>query len=149
MEQFCAKQASASWATFLGERTFFCFMKRKKISWDAVVPYLKAGLESRELCMWVIAEPVTEHDARGTLRQAVPDLESHLQDNSMQVLQGREWYLRGDDLDLEKVTRGWRDKMETALTRGYSGLRLSADTAWLEKRQWREFNEYEKRSTIH
>jgi C4-dicarboxylate-specific signal transduction histidine kinase len=123
---------------------FFLFHETKEDLMDAVVPYLKAGLEGRELCMWVIAEPLTEHDARGALGQAVPDLESHLRDDSMQILQGREWYLTGDDLDLKKVTRGWNDKMETALARGYSGLRLSADTAWLEKRHWKEFNEYEE-----
>jgi signal transduction histidine kinase len=123
---------------------FFLFHETKEDLLDTVVPYFKAGLESRELCIWVISEPLTEHDVRGALGQVVPDLEKHLRDESMQILQGREWYLTGDELDLERVTRGWNQKMETALARGYSGLRLSADTAWLEKRHWKEFSEYEE-----
>jgi C4-dicarboxylate-specific signal transduction histidine kinase len=123
---------------------FFLFHETKDDLLDTVVPYFKAGLDSRELCIWVISDPLTEQDVRGALSQAVPDLENHLREGSMQILQGREWYLTGEDLDLEKVTRGWNDKMETALARGYSGLRLSADTAWLEKRHWKEFSEYEE-----
>jgi C4-dicarboxylate-specific signal transduction histidine kinase len=61
----------------------------------------------------------------------------------MQIVQGREWYMTGEDLDLAKVTTGWNQKLELALTRGYAGLRLSADTAWLEKRDWKEFCDYE------
>src|ERR1700681_3822768 len=48
------------------------------------------------------------------------------------------------ELDLKRVTRGWKQKMERALNGGYAGLRLSADTAWLEKRDWKEFCDYEK-----
>jgi C4-dicarboxylate-specific signal transduction histidine kinase len=123
---------------------FFLFHETQEDLLDTVVPYFKAGLESRELCIWVISEPLTEQVVRSALRLAIPDLERHVREDSMQILQGREWYLTGDDLDLEKVTRGWIDKMESALARGYSGLRLSADTAWLEKRHWKEFSEYEE-----
>jgi signal transduction histidine kinase len=123
---------------------FFLFHETKEDLLDTLVPYFKAGLESRELCIWVISEPLTEQDVRTALRQAVPDIERHIREDSMQILQGREWYLTGDDLDLEKVTRGWKDKMEMALARGFSGLRLSADTAWLEKRHWKKFSEYEE-----
>src|SRR5579862_3484922 len=52
--------------------------------------------------------------------------------------------MSGNDLDLEKVTRGWKQKIERALNGGHAGFRLSADTAWLDKRDWKEFCEYEK-----
>ncbi len=123
---------------------FFLFHETADDLLDTVVPYFKAGLEGGEFCMWVISEPLTEQDVRDALSQAVPDLEKHFREESIQILQGREWYMTGEDLDLERVTRGWHDKMEGALARGYSGLRLSADTAWLEKRHWKEFSEYEE-----
>ncbi len=123
---------------------FFLFHETKEDLLDTVVPYFKAGLENREFCMWVISEPLTEEDVLGALDRGVPDIERHIREDSMQILQGREWYLTGDDLDLEKVTRGWSNKLEAALARGYAGLRLSADTAWLERRHWKEFSEYEE-----
>jgi C4-dicarboxylate-specific signal transduction histidine kinase len=122
---------------------FFLFHETKDDLLDTLVPYFKAGLEAKELCIWVISEPLTEKDVRHALGKNIPDLDAYLEDQSMQILQGREWYMSGEDLDLEKVTRGWNQKLEFALTRGYAGLRLSAGTAWLEKRHWKEFLDYE------
>jgi hypothetical protein len=45
--------------------------------------------------------------------------------------------MTGEDLDLEKVTKGWKERMHCALNNGYARLRLSADTAWPEKRYWK------------
>jgi signal transduction histidine kinase len=122
---------------------FFLFYETKKDLLDALVPYFKAGLENRELCIWVISEPLTEEAVRHALLKAVPDADRYLRDESIEILKGPEWYLSGDDIDLEKVIRGWNDKLGVALARGYSGLRFSADTAWLEKKDWKEFIEYE------
>jgi hypothetical protein len=44
---------------------------------------------------------------------------------------------------VERVVRRWEDKLEYALTNGYSGLRLSSNTAWLKKKDWSAFTEYE------
>jgi hypothetical protein len=41
------------------------------------------------------------------------------------------------------VLQGWVSKLEQALARGYSGLRLTGNTFWLERNHWRAFTEYE------
>ncbi len=122
---------------------FFLFHETKEDLFDTLVPYFKAGLEEKELCVWVISEPLTENEVRHALRKDVPDLDAYLEDQSIQILQGREWYMTGEDLDLERVSKGWNEKINFALTRGYAGLRLSAGTAWLEKRHWKTFSDYE------
>jgi signal transduction histidine kinase len=122
---------------------FFLFQETKEDLLDALVPYFKAGLENREFCIWVIADPLTEEEAWNALRQRIPDIEKYVQDESMQIVKGREWYMSGGDLDLGKVARVWNDKLEGALARGYCGLRLSGDTAWLDSKHWKKFAEYE------
>ena len=122
---------------------FFLFYETKEDLLDTLVPYFKAGLEGGEFCVWVISDPLTEGDVKSALRRSVPDFDGHLRRGSIEILQGREWYMTGQDLDLERVARGWNDKVEGALSRGYAGLRLSAGTAWLEKKDWKEFCEYE------
>jgi signal transduction histidine kinase len=122
---------------------FFLFQETKEDLLDALVPYFKVGLENRELCIWVISDPLTEEEVRHALRQSIPDVEKYVQDESMQIVKGREWYMSGDDLDLGKVARVWNDKLEGGLARGYCGLRLSGDTAWLESKHWKKFCEYE------
>src|ERR1700682_6386366 len=122
---------------------FFLFQETKEDLLDALVPYFKVGLENRELCIWVISDPLTKEEARDALRQSIPDIEKYVQDESMQIVKGREWYMSGGDLDLGKVARVWNDKLEGALARGYCGLRLSGDTAWLDSKHWKKFAEYE------
>jgi signal transduction histidine kinase len=123
---------------------FFLFHETKEDLIDACIPYFRAGLETQELCMWAIADPLTEEEVRYCLKHAIPGFEDHFEKRNIEIVRGREWYMTGDDLDLEKVTRGWKQKIEGALNGGYAGLRLSADTAWLDKREWKEFCEYEK-----
>ena len=123
---------------------FFLFHETKEDLIDACVPYFHAGLENRELCMWVIADPLTEEEVRYCLKHAIPGFVDYFESRSFEIVRGREWYMNGDDLDLGKVTRGWKQKRDCAINGGYAGFRLSADTAWLDKRDWKEFCEYEK-----
>jgi signal transduction histidine kinase len=123
---------------------FFLFHETKQDLIDACIPYFQAGLETQEFCMWVIADPLTEEEVRYCLKHAIPRFEDHFEKRNIEIVRGREWYMTGDDLDLEKVTRGWKQKIDCALNGGYAGLRLSADTAWLDKREWKAFCAYEK-----
>jgi hypothetical protein len=123
---------------------FFLFHETEEDLVEACVPYLRAGLENQELCMWVIADPLTEEEVRYCLKHTIPGFDDYFERRSIEIVRGREWYMTGDDLDLERVTQGWKRKMDRALNGGYAGFRLSADTAWLERRDWKEFCEYEK-----
>jgi signal transduction histidine kinase len=123
---------------------FFLFHETKQDLIDACIPYFQAGLESRELCMWGIADPLTEEEVRYCLKHAIPGFEDYFESGNIEIVYGGEWYMTGDDLDLGKVTKGWKQKVERALNGGYAGLRLSSDTAWLDKRDWKDFCEYEK-----
>jgi hypothetical protein len=41
------------------------------------------------------------------------------------------------------VIGGWNQKLARASARGYAGVRVTRDTAWLEKKDWKDFCEYE------
>jgi signal transduction histidine kinase len=111
---------------------------------DIVVPFLKTGLDGNELCLWVVSKPLTEHAARSALRRAIPDFERHDAERHIEIHPHTHWYLNGTALDLERTTRRWHRKLEEALARGHSGLRVSGCTAWLSNKDHREFYEYER-----
>jgi C4-dicarboxylate-specific signal transduction histidine kinase len=123
---------------------FFLFHETAEDLLDACIPYFQAGLESGELCIWAIGDPLTEDEVRYCLKDAIPHFDDYFDRGSIEIVRGREWYMTGNELDLKRVTSGWKQKMERALNGGHTGLRLSADTAWLDKRDWKEFCEYEK-----
>jgi PAS domain S-box-containing protein len=127
--------------------THFChFYETKQDLLDTLVPYFKAGLESKEFCLWVVSnsELITVEEARAALEQAVPDFDRHLSEGNIEILDGHDWYFEKNVLNLERVTSAWDAKVKRALARGYDGLRASADTFWLAKQDWKDFIAYEK-----
>jgi signal transduction histidine kinase len=124
--------------------THIClFYETKADLLDTLVSYCKAGLESQEFCLWVVAEPVSEADASNALRDAVPDIDRYVTDGALEIVPAREWYLKDGAFDLNRVIGAWNDKLVRASAHGYAGVRVTGDTAWLEKKDWRDFCEYE------
>jgi PAS domain S-box-containing protein len=126
--------------------THFCFFfETKKDLLETLLPYFRTGLEENELCVWVVADHLTAEEAGRALEGEVPDLGRYLADRRIEIHPHDQWYLKGDALDLGGVARAWDAKLEEALARGFSGLRVSGSTAWLAKDQWCTFSEYEER----
>src|SRR5580700_6441937 len=125
--------------------THFClFYETRADLLETLVSYCKAGLESQEFCLWVVAEPLTGEDARLALKRVVPDLDQYLADHSIEIVAARDWYLQDGTFDLKRVISGWNEKLTSASARGYAGVRVTGDTAWLEKKDWKDFCEYEE-----
>jgi len=125
--------------------THFClFYETKEDLLDTLISYCKSGLESEEFCLWVVAEPLTIEEAIDALKDAVPDLDRYLADPSIEIVSARDWYLQGGTFDLKRVTGRWHEKLAHASARGYAGVRVTGDTAWLEKKDWKDFCEYEE-----
>ena len=125
--------------------THFClFYETRADLLETLVSYCKAGLESQEFCLWVVAEPLTGEDAIHALERAVPDLDRYLADQSIEIVAARDWYLQDGAFDLNRVISGWNEKLARASARGYAGVRVTGDTAWLEKKDWKDFCEYEE-----
>ena len=125
--------------------THFClFYETRMDLLETTVSYCKAGLENQEFCLWVVAEPLTVADATGALSRTVPDFDRYLADRSIEVVTARDWYLHDGTFDLNRVIAGWSEKLAHASERGYAGVRVTGDTAWLESKDWRSFCEYEE-----
>ena len=125
--------------------THFClFYETRADLLETLVCYCKAGLESQEFCLWVVAEPLTGAEARDALQRALPDLDRYLADHSIEIVTARDWYLQDGKFDLTRVISGWNEKLASASARGYAGVRVTGDTAWLEKKDWKDFCEYEE-----
>jgi MEDS: MEthanogen/methylotroph, DcmR Sensory domain len=124
--------------------THFChFYETPDDLLETLIPFLKAGLESKEFCAWVVSEPLTEDGAWQALDRAVPDLKRYVSDHSIEVLNARDVYLAGGEIDRCRIMDNWNDKLNAALSKGYQGIRASGDMAWLGDQQWADFMEYE------
>jgi signal transduction histidine kinase len=108
-----------------------------------LVPYFKAGLEDDEFCLWALAPPLTEDAALRALRHAVPDLDRFLDRRSIELVPHDAWYLAGGNFDPRRVAAAWQHALDQASARGYAGIRVTGSSAWLYRRDWRDFREYE------
>lgn len=129
----------APWGTHLCQ-----FYQTKKDLIDILVPYFKAGLENNEFCMWITSEPLKVEDAKAALKKVVKNLDHFIKKGQIEILDDSEWYTKSGKFDANNVLQGWVEKENQALKRGYDGLRLSGNTFWLAKRDWRNVTDDEE-----
>ena len=125
--------------------THFChFYETKEDLLDILIPYFKAGLENNEFCMWVVFDPLDAEEARKVLRRAVPGTDRHLAAGDIEIMPYSQWYLHDGAFDLKRVINGWKQKLAQALAKGYDGMRVNGNEAWLTEKDWQDFLTYEK-----
>lgn len=120
------------------------FYETKADILDTAVAYFAAGLGRNEFCIWAVSDPIDEADAKTALRAAVPAFDRQLEAGAIEIIRGTDWYLRGDEFDLQRITGGWSAKLEGALARGYDGMRVSGNAFWIGTSHWKAFCEYEE-----
>ena len=124
--------------------THFCqFYEGPRDLIEILVPYFKAGLENNEFCMWITSEPLGVDEARAALAREVAGLDEYFRRGQIEILDYSQWYTIGGRFDSARVLDGWIARLESARRRGLDGLRLTGNTFWLEKADWRDFTEYE------
>lgn len=126
------------WGTHLCQ-----FYQTKQDLIDILVPYFKQGLENNEFCMWVTAEPLNVKDAKAALKEKVKNLDDYIKKGQIEIMVYSQRYTKNGKFDADQVLAGWAEKEEDAAKRGFDGLRLTGNTFWLDKKDWRSFTDYE------
>ena len=106
---------------------------------DTLVPYFRVGLASGEQCLWVTGPPLGVRDAVALLRAAVPDLDGHLREGRIDVLDCGTWYTQ---CPLDQLVHAWLARGARALDRGFAGLRVAGDPR-IKRKGWERFAHYE------
>ena len=110
---------------------------------EILIPYFSEGLRNNEFCMWITSPPLDADKAREELSKAVPELGEYFRKGQIEIISYENWYLKENRFDSNRVLEAWIDKEESAISRGFDGLRLSGNTFWVEKSLWKDFTEYE------
>src|SRR5688572_16500267 len=88
--------------------THFChFFETPGELCDVVVPFIVAGIEEGELCLWLTSEPVTESDASEALRRMRRDADQLLATGAVVLKPARDSYLRDGKLDTAALDELW------------------------------------------
>ncbi|MGB4504822.1 MAG: MEDS domain-containing protein, partial [Syntrophaceticus sp.] len=125
--------------------THFCnFYETKQDLLDILMPFLRAGLENNEFCLWIVSDPLGEQEARDAVRNAILHSDSYFEKGQIEIVSYNNWYCRNGELYTENLFDDCVQIMKNALSRGFDGLRATGSMSWLEKKQWGMFLEYER-----
>ena len=101
---------------------------------ELIVPYIQAGLEDNEFCLWITGEPLTEEEALQALKQVLPAAPSYVAQKQLAIISYRDWYFSSGVLGFphagrrsQRLQRGANDRQSllAAVRRrlvGISGL---------------------------
>ncbi len=112
---------------------------------DTLVPYLKAGLENNELCIWIISESLSVEEAKEFLRKAISDIDIYLKKGQIEITSSDNWHIKDGVFDLHRPLASLLCKVNQSLGSGYDGLRLIEDILWLGKKNWSDLIDSERR----
>jgi PAS domain-containing protein len=125
--------------------THFChFYQTKEDLLSMQVPFFKTGLENNEYCIWITSERTSIEDAINALKEKVPDLDTYYERESIEIVSHRDWYLSNGQFELNYAIQSILDRLRIALERGFEGLRLNGDEAWMDHKTSHDFLEYER-----
>ena len=122
----------------------FCqFYQTREDLLDILVPYFAPDWRTTSSACRIASQPLQAAEAKIALAAAVPDLDRRMAAGQIEILDYHQWYVLDGRFDADRVLRGWVDKLEAGLQRGFEGLRLTGNTFWLEDRLWKDFSDYE------
>ena len=123
----------------------FClFYETKEDLLEALVSYCKLGLEQKEYCLWVVAEPLTIEQAKKALQREVPNLDQYLAESNIEIIAASDLFLQGGTFDEKRVAATMQAKLASVSVKGYPGMRVTGDTSWLTNKDWAHFCKLEE-----
>lgn len=122
------------------------FFNSKEELLSLTVPYVKAGLEDNECCIWITGDPVTEKDAFQALEEVLPDAHQYLAKQQLEILPSAHWYLpSGRKFDMQIVLDNWKYRVHRAEADGFDGIRITGNPVWLQNEEdWIQFARFEE-----
>ena len=110
------------------------FYETKQDFFEIMVPYLSAGLENKEFCLWILPPPVSQQEAMEALKGGVPDFDRHLSEDNIELVSEDQWFRKGGSIiEPAAVVERFHKKLRAAISRGYVGLRANGRAAALQK----------------
>jgi signal transduction histidine kinase len=123
----------------------FCnFFESKEDLLQILIPYFKAGLQNNEFCLWITSDPINVEAAYEALRNELHDFDIYEKKEQIIILSHTDWYLKDNTFVPDIVINGWYQKLIRSLEKGFDGMLVTGNEAWLDRDVWKNFLDYER-----
>lgn len=114
---------------------------------DLIAPvahFFEQGFNANALCIWVVPRALGISGAKTALSKKIEYLNLYMKKGWLELLNYKDAYLRSGVFNPDSAMKFWAEKERDALRRGFSGLYVSGDAAWLRKKDWNKMVAYEE-----
>ncbi len=111
---------------------------------EIIVPYLKAGLENNEFCLWNLPDTLTVEAATEYLRETVEDVDSYFKKEQLSVLDYKSFYFKDGEFSASRTIENYVKLEAKVLAQGFKGVRACGDGTWAIGDNWLSLMMYEK-----
>ena len=106
----------------------FCyFYQTKEDMLDVLLPYIKAGLDNNEYCIWVTSSRSESHLVCQALENNLPGFRQYLNKRQLKVISGRQWNASASSPEGTIISR-----LDFAVSKGFDGLRLAVSPSFMK-----------------
>ena len=127
-------------------RHFYQFYKSGEDLFKVLLPFWRAGVEKGDFCFWAVPNFITLSSVRARLMEVTPDLDNLISKGSFEMVRHQDWYGNGETFDGDMVMEKYRRKIESAIQRGFSLVRIAGDISGFKSHLWPAVREYEKKA---
>lgn len=123
------------------------FYRNREDLIDITVPYLRAGLENNEFCVWVATDLIDPAGAQEAMTAAWPACQEYVERGQMRFLDHNGWYYRRGPFEPRRMVENTLDIVGRAIQNEYDGLRIAGSMSWIDECQWDLLAEFERNLT--
>ncbi len=123
--------ARAPWGTHLCH-----FYRTIEEMADILPPYLRAGLERDEGCLWAVSAPLEVDRAKAMLAEVVSGIDGYTATGQLEIVDFTDWFYDATEANADTAVAGLIERYDRALVRGYSGFRLVVNVPALSPEAW-------------
>ncbi len=115
----------------------------KEDIFNLMVPFIKAGLENNELCLWIYGDNTSYEEIKSKVSGYINGTDKYIDDEKLLIMLFTEWYLEDNCFKEVRVNGMWSRLAKYTADRGFDGLRVVADAGWISKKYCSAFMKYE------
>jgi signal transduction histidine kinase len=133
----------------LGPHDHFCSIYENPEEHYAVaIPFMRMGLDRGEKCVY-IADDGTLGDVRQAMHLGGINVDRATESNALVLATKEQAYLKRGSFDPDWMFSFWREATDSAMSEGFSALRVTGETEWVVRggRGLERWMEYESRLT--
>lgn len=124
--------------------THFCQLHQTKEDLiEILIPFLRAGLENNELCIWITSQLFEVESAKKILRKDISDFDDYLNRGQIEIIPSNLYTTEGI-FDSKRAINDLINKINHPLTSDYDGLRLIKNVCGIENEGYNHSIDYEK-----